>query len=220
MPLSNTNILIVDDHEVVIEGIKSALRGRKEFVVVGEASNGRQAEELVESTRPDIIIMDISMPEMDGVEATKRIKDLYPETRIIIYTMFSNDEYVIELFKAGISGYVLKQDPFSDLIRAFDAVKAGGSYFSTKAPKILSDYLKTLDEGLRGRQNTLESLSIREREIFKLLADGKSIKEVGSELCISPKTVESHKYNIMAKLGAQSVTELTKIAIKQKLIQV
>ena len=220
MPLPKTNILIVDDHEVVIEGIKSALRKHAEFVVMGEAFNGRQAREFVESSRPDIVIMDISMPEMNGVEATKRIKQLFPETRIIIYTMFSNEEYVIELFKAGISGYVLKQDPFSELMRAFDAVKAGGSYFSTKAPKILADYLKTLDQGLEARHNTLERLSIREREIFKLLADGKSVKEVGGELCISPKTVESHKYNIMAKLGVHSVTELTKIAIKQKLIQV
>ena len=217
--MPKSRILIVDDHGVVIEGIRSRLREQEEFEVVGEAFNGRQALELVDSSRPDVVIMDISMPELNGVEATKQIKKLFPETSIIIYTMFSNEEYVIELFKAGISGYVLKQDSFSDLIMALNVVKAGGSYFSTKAPKVLSDYLTTLDEGLKNI-NGLESLSLREREIFELLADGKSIKEIGFDLFISPKTVESHKYNIMAKLGVQSITELTKIAIKQKLIRI
>jgi len=217
--MSKNRILIVDDHGVVIEGIRSRFQEQEGFEVVGEAFNGRQALRLVESYRPDIVIMDISMPELNGVEATKQIKELFPETSIIIYTMFSNEEYVIELFRAGISGYVLKQDPFSDLMLALNVVKAGGSYFSTMAPKILSDYLTTLDGGLK-KYADLESLSLREREIFKLLADGKSIKKIGFDLFISPKTVESHKYNIMAKLGVQNITELTKIAIKQKLIQI
>ena len=219
IPISKTRILIVDDHGVVVEGIRSHFQEQEELEVVGEAFNGRQALELAESLRPDVVVMDISMPELNGVEATKQIKKLFPETSIIIYTMFLNEEYVIELFKAGISGYVLKQDPFSDLLLALNVVKTGGSYFSAMAPKILSDYLTTLAGGLKKRTD-LESLSLREREVFKLLADGKSIKEIGFDLFISPKTVESHKYNIMAKLGVQSITELTKIAIKQKLIQI
>ncbi len=217
--MSKFKILIVDDHGVVIEGIRSRFQDQEEFEVVGEAFNGHQALELVESLRPEVVIMDISMPELNGVEATKQIKQLFPETSIVIYTMFEREEYVIELFKAGISGYVLKQDPFSDLMLALEVVKAGGSYFSTMAPKVLSDYLTTLDSGFK-KHADLESLSLREREIFKLLADGKSIKEIGFDLSISPKTVESHKYNIMAKLGVQSITELTKIAIKQKLIRI
>jgi DNA-binding NarL/FixJ family response regulator len=134
--MPKVSILIVDDHGVVIEGIKSVLRERLEFEVVGAAFNGRQAIDLVKDTRPDIVIMDISMTNMNGVEATKEIKRIFPETQIIIYSMFSNEEFVIELFKVGISGYVLKQDPFSDLILAIDAVKAGGTYFSTTTPKI------------------------------------------------------------------------------------
>lgn len=213
--MPKARILIVDDHGVVIEGIKSALRERLEFEVVGAAFSGRQAIELVKESRPDIVIMDISMTDMNGVEATKQIKKLYPDTKIIIYTMFSNEEFVIELFKIGISGYVLKQDPFSDLILAADAVKTGGTYFSTTAPKILSQHIKALEEG----KKSLGELSLREQEVFKLLADGKSVKQIAEKLFISPKTVESHKYSIMAKLGAQSVADLTKIAIRDKLIQ-
>jgi len=212
--MPKVSILIVDDHGVVIEGIKSVLRERLEFEVVGAAFNGRQAIDLVKDTRPDIVIMDISMTNMNGVEATKEIKRIFPETQIIIYSMFSNEEFVIELFKVGISGYVLKQDPFSDLILAIDAVKAGGTYFSTTTPKILSQHIKALEDG----KNSLGDLSLRERGVFKLLADGKSVKQIAEKLFISPKTVESHKYSIMAKLGAQSVTDLTKIAIKYKLI--
>lgn len=213
-----TTILLVDDHEVVIAGIRSTLCTRgEEFDVVGEAFNGHQALELVESLRPDIVIMDISMPELNGVESTKQIKIFFPDTRIIIYTMFTNKEYVIELFKAGISGYVLKQDPFSDLLLSIDAVIAGGTYFSTMAPAILSDHLKILEDE-QGGMKRLEILSRRERQVFVLLADGKSIKHIAEKLFISPKTVESHKYNILAKLGASSITELTKIAIKYKQI--
>lgn len=213
-----TTILLVDDHEVVIAGIRSTLCTRgEEFDVVGEALNGHQALELVESLRPDIVIMDISMPDLNGVESTKQIKNLFPDTRIIIYTMFTNKEYVIELFKAGISGYVLKQDPFSDLLLSIDAVIAGGTYFSTMAPAILSDHLKILEDE-RGGMKRLEILSRRERQVFVILADGKSIKHIAEKLFISPKTVESHKYNILAKLGVSSITELTRIAIKYKLI--
>ena len=217
--MSKASILIADDHEVVIEGIKSALRDNEEIDVVGEALDGNQALDLVASLKPDIVIMDISMPNLNGVEATRQINKLFPETRVIIYTVFPNEEYVIELFKAGISGYVLKQNAFSDLIMAINAVKVGGTFFSTQAPTALSDYLKTLEEGGRDKSCS-EILSKREQQVFKLLADGKSVKEIGYELRISPKTVESHKYNIMAKLCVRSVTELTKIAIKEKLIPI
>jgi DNA-binding NarL/FixJ family response regulator len=214
--MPKVSIVIVDDHGVVIEGIKSALRARSELEVVGAAYNGRQAIDLVRHARPDIVIMDISMTDMNGVEATKQIKNLFPETRIIIYSMFSNEEFVVELFKVGISSYVLKQDPFSDLIVAIDAVKGGGTYFSTTAPKILSQHIQALEDG----KKRFGDLSLREQEVFKLLADGKSVKQIAEKLFISPKTVESHKYSIMAKLNAQSITDLTKIAIKHKLIQV
>jgi DNA-binding NarL/FixJ family response regulator len=217
--MDKTKILIVDDHRVVIEGIKSALQEHPEFEVVGEAVDGLQAVESARSLGPEIVIMDISMPNLSGIEATKQIKEFDPEIRIVIYTMYSDKEFVIDLFKAGISAYVLKDDPLSDLILALKAVKGGGTYFSTMSPTILLRHMKELEEKTEST-DSYDTLSQREQEVFQLLAEGKRIKEIADELFISPKTVESHKYNIMEKLQAASVVDLTKIAIRKKLIEV
>ncbi len=217
--MSNTKILIVDDHRVVIEGIKSALQELTEFEVVGEAVDGLQGFELAKSLRTGIVIMDVSMPNLNGVEATQQIKQSNPEIKIIIYTMYSDKEFVIDLFKAGISAYVLKDDPLSDLILALNAVKGGGTYFSTMAPTILLGHVQDLEVQTTD-MDSFDSLSRREREIFCLLADGKPIKRVAGQLDISPKTVATHKYNIMQKLGVRSMAELTKIGIKKRLIKI
>jgi len=217
--MSKTKILIVDDHRVVIEGIKSALQEYPEFEVVGEALDGLQAVESAGSLGPEIVIMDISMPNLNGIEATRQIKELDPEIGIIIYSMYSDEGFVIDLFKAGISAYVLKDDPLSDLILALKAVKGGGTYFSTMAPTILTRHMEEMEEKSTSK-DFIDTLSQREREVFKLLAEGMSIKEVANELFISPKTVESHKYNIMEKLQATSIVDLTKIAIRKNLIKV
>jgi len=216
--MDKAKILIVDDHRVVIEGIKSALQEHPEFEVVGAAVDGLQAVELAKSLRPDIVLMDVSMPNLNGIDATKQIKQFNPKIRIVIYTMYSDKELVIDLFKAGVSAYVLKGDPLSDLILALKAVKGGGTYFSTKAPTILVRHMKELEEKTESA-DSFESLSQREREVFQLLAEGKPIREIAGELFISPKTVESHKYNIMEKLQAASVVDLTKIAIRKNLIK-
>jgi DNA-binding NarL/FixJ family response regulator len=217
--MEKTKILIVDDHRVVIEGIKSSLQEHTEFEVVGEAVDGLQAVEFVKTSNPDIVLMDVSMPNLNGIEATRQINRLRPETRIVIYTMYSDKELVIDLFKAGISAYVLKDDPLSDLILALKAVKGGGTYFSTMAPTILVRHMEELEEE-RTEGDSFDTLSQREKEVFILLAEGKGIKKIAGELFISPKTVESHKYNIMEKLQAASIVELTKIAIRKKLIEV
>jgi DNA-binding NarL/FixJ family response regulator len=217
--MDKTKILIVDDHRVVIEGIKSALQEHPEFEVVGEAGDGLQAVDSTKSLRPDIVIMDISMPNLNGIEATRQIKQHNPEIQIVIYTMYSDKELVVDLFKAGISAYVLKDDPLSDLTIALKAVKGGGTYFSTMAPTILLRHMEELEEQTTS-QDSFDRLSQREREVFMLLAEGKSIKEIANELYISPKTVESHKYNIMEKLQATSIVDLTKLAIRKKLIEV
>jgi DNA-binding NarL/FixJ family response regulator len=217
--MSKTKILIVDDHRVVIEGIKSALQEYPEFEVVGEALDGLQAVESAGSLGPEIVIMDISMPNLNGIEATRQIKELDPEIGIIIYSMYSDEGFVIDLFNAGISAYVLKDDPLSDLILALKAVKSGGTYFSTMAPTILTRHMEEMEEKSTSK-DSIDALSQREREVFKLLAEGMSIKEVANELFISPKTVESHKYNIMEKLQATSIVDLTKIAIRKNLIKV
>ncbi|MEA1901769.1 MAG: response regulator transcription factor [Thermodesulfobacteriota bacterium] len=214
-----TNILIADDHRVVIEGIKSALQEHPEFEVVGEAVDGLEAVEFAKSLKPNIVIMDISMPNLSGIEATRQIKALNPGNQIVIYTMHSDKEFVIDLFKAGISAYVLKDDPLSDLILALKAVEGGGTYFSTMAPTILARHMEEMEEKTTSK-NSFDTLSQREMEVFQLLAEGKRIKEIANQLFISPKTVESHKYNIMEKLQAASVIDLTKIAIRKNLIKV
>ena len=218
--LTDSRVLLADDHDVVTEGIKSALESLEGFAVVGMAIDGRHALEQASLLRPDIVVMDIAMPGMNGVEATRQIKEHLPDTRIVIYTMFSDKEYVLELFKAGIDGYVLKQDPLSDLLLALDAVKAGGTYFSTEAPKVLSEHLRQ-DGRIEGdgEAHVLDALSGKERQVFELLADGRSIKEIAQALFISPKTVESHKYHIMAKLDVESVTDMTKLAIRENVIK-
>lgn len=219
--MAKTKILIVDDHRVVIEGVKSALSTYQDLEVVGEALDGHQAIQKVKSLQPDIVIMDIAMPDLNGIDATLQIKKLDPEIKVIIFTMYSNREYVIDLFKAGISSYVLKKDPLSDLINAIKAVERGGTYFTTILSQILLNYMKELDEGKSYVDlDGFESLSLREREVFQVLAEGKSIKEIADILGVSRKTVETHKYNIMEKLHAQSVTDLTKLAIKKGVIQI
>ncbi len=219
VPMSKTKILIVDDHRVVIEGIKRALQNYPEFEVVGEAADGLEAVESVKSLSPDIVIMDISMPNLNGVEAVKHIKQFSPETRIVVYSMYSDKEFVIDLFRTGISAYVLKDDPLSDLTLALQAVKSGGTYFSTMAPTILLRHMKDL-EGKVTNKDPFDRLSLREKEVFLHLAEGKSIKEVAGELYISPKTVESHKYSIMEKLKINKMIDFTKIAIRKNLIKI
>jgi two-component system, NarL family, response regulator NreC len=216
--MKKTKILIVDDHRVVIEGIKSSLTQDPKFHIVGEALHGREAVEKVKTLRPDIIIMDISMPDLNGIDATLQIKKIDPEIKIIIFTMYSDEEYVVDLLTAGISAYILKEDPVSDLILAIEEVMKGRSYFSKTAPKIIIDRLKTTRDG-ENQKDRFKDLSLRERQVLQLLAEGNSIKDTATKLDLSPKTVETHKYNIMDKLNAANMSELTRIAIRKKLIK-
>jgi DNA-binding NarL/FixJ family response regulator len=219
---NRTKILIVDDHTVVVEGIKSALAEHPEFEIVGSAGDGLKAIEKTRALKPDVVILDISMPSMDGLEAAREIRRAHKEVRIIIFSMYSDKEHVVALFKEGVVGYVLKEAPLGNLISAVKDVVKGGTYYCGPVQKIIRDHMKGLEEELEGdtrNKGHLGSLSTREREIFPLLADGMSVKEIADRLCISPKTVESHKYSIMDKLGAESIAELTKIAIKKRLIE-
>ena len=196
--MSKSKVLVADDHHVVIEGVKSLLREHDQFEIIGTAYDGREVVEQTRLLEPDIVIMDISMPELNGVEATMEIKRLDPNIQVLIFTMYPNDGYIIELFKAGISGYVLKGSSVSELIRALEAVQAGGTYFTSLAPQVILKHLKDAEKTKKTKED-IDCLSPREREVFQLLADGDSIKSIGEKLTISPKTVETHKYNIMEK---------------------
>ncbi len=205
-------VLLVDDHAVVVQGVKGLLADEDGFEVVGEAYDGEAAIEKCRELQPDLVIMDVSMPRMNGIQATAEIRKFAPNTCIVIYTMYSNIEYVLKLFKAGISAYVLKGGPTSDLIMALNTVRSGGTYFSTSASELLSRHLSEAEEEKEAGRD-LACLS-------RHLADGESIRAIADKLFISPKTVETHKYNILEKLNLGSVTDLTKLAIRNNLIQV
>jgi DNA-binding NarL/FixJ family response regulator len=215
--MHKTTLLIADDHQVVIAGIRSLLASRRDIEIVGEAANGAEAVALSRELRPDIVIMDISMPEMDGVEATGRIREVSPDTRIIIYTMHSDQRFILELFKAGIFGHVLKEGPPAELCAGVEAVMAGQTYFTTIDPAAL---LRQLSPDRADEAALFDHLSPRELEVFRLLADGLTVKEAAAKLHISPKTVETHKYNLMEKLEVGTIPDLTKLAIRHGLIAV
>ena len=217
--MDKTRIFIIDDHRVVIEGVKSALKNEEDLEFVGETLDVVRGMAEIESLSPDMVILDISMPQLNGVAATVKIKEIDPQIVIVIFTMYSNKEYVFDLFKAGVSAYVLKEDPIENLISAIHAVKTGGTYFNAKVRKVFLDHIKELETGGKGGV-AIERLSKREREIFLLLAEGRSIRQIGDQLNISPKTVETHKYNLMEKLKVKKVVDLTKIAIRKNLIRI
>jgi DNA-binding NarL/FixJ family response regulator len=209
--------MLCDDHHVVLEGVKSALSQYDELNVVGMCCDGKEAVDKFKKLKPEIVIMDISMPHFNGVEATHQIKKLDPDAKVIIFTMHSYQEFFMELMKAGISAYVLKQNPLSDLYLAIQVVQRGGTYFSEDPTSFLTEHVERLEDGDSDRY---ELLSRREREIFQLLAEGIRVKEAAKLLCLSPKTVETHKYHIMSKLRIRSMSEWTKEAIRRGLVQV
>jgi len=216
--MRKTRVFLADDHRVVIEGIKSALSEHPEFEIVGEALNGRDAVKKAEILKPDVVILDISMPELNGINVTMHLKEMSPDIGVIIFTMYSDEEYVVDLFEAGISAYVLKEDHMTELILALNAVKCGSIYFSGVVRKIIQQHMKNLLKGKKRKKDTFRDLSLREREVFQLLIKGYTIKDIAGRLDISPKTVESHKYNLMEKLNADTFADLTRIAIKKKLM--
>ncbi|MFO7971472.1 MAG: response regulator transcription factor [Desulfobacterales bacterium] len=218
-----TKILLADDHPVVVEGIIRALEKEPDFEIVGTAPDGVQVVKMVKTLKPDIVIMDISMPNMKGIDATHEIKTWREQIHVMIYTMYSDREYITTLFRLGVSAYILKREPIKEVVRAVKVVRDGGTYFSIGVRKVLKEQLDMLTMGdlaeVREVQNGLKKLTVREREVFVLLADGLTPKEIAKRLCISPKTIESHKYNIMYKLEVSSIAQLTKLAIKKELIE-
>ncbi len=213
-----TKVAIADDHEAIRQGIKTALEPLTDFRVVGEAADGAGTLCLIEQLEPSILILDIALPDIGGIELARKIRRASPETRIIVYTMYADPSFFLNMFRAGVSGYVIKDDPLEDLLSALRAVRDGDAYFSGRVAPLIRDHLRKLERGGEGADG-LPALSQRERRVFLLLAEGRSVKEIAFELALSPKTVETYKYRLMDKLGARSVVELTRIAIKGKLLE-
>jgi two-component system, NarL family, response regulator NreC len=216
--MSKTRIMIADDHALMREGIIAFLKFHDDVEIVGEAANGLEAIEKAEKLRPDVILMDISMPELGGIEATVEIKKRMPDTKILILTQYSDKEYVSRLLKAGVSGYILKQAVGTDLISAIRAVAKGESYlYSSIASKVISGYLDKSSE--ISVEDPYEKLTDREKQVLKLIAEGLSHKEVAGRLDISTKTVIAHQTNISEKLDLHSRAALIKFAITKGIIK-
>lgn len=210
------SILIADDHRVVLDGLRLLLETKGDIKVVGEAVTGREAIQKARDLKPDIVIMDIAMPELNGIEAAQQISRLLPATRIIILSMHSTTEHVMRALKAGAQGYLLKESTGAELMDAVQAVSAGHRYMSQKISDILID--KYMDHpDARSAENPLDCLSPREREILPLVAEGKTSLEIAQIIFLSPKTVETYRSRLMQKLGIKNIPDLIKFAIQQGL---
>jgi len=212
-------VLLADDHAIIRAGVRMLLETQPDMEVAGEAEGGVDAVRLTAELQPDVVVMDLSMPDMDGFEATRRIKQKSPGIAVLALTMHDSEEYFFEVLKAGASGYVPKKAAPTDLVAAIRAVHSGGVFlFPTVARSLVSDYLKRVESG--GERASYDGLTDREREVLKLIAEGHTNQEIADRLVISSKTVERHRANIMDKLNLHSRTDLVKYAIRKGLIDV
>jgi DNA-binding NarL/FixJ family response regulator len=210
--MSDIRVLVVDDHAILRDGICSLLERQEGLNVVGEAGNGREALERVEELQPDIVLMDVSMPEMDGLEATRRIKSAHPEIKVLVLTQHDNQEYINPLLQAGASGYVLKRSGGREVVTAIRQVYEHGVFLEPEvARQVLHNFSRSAET---------PSLTEREQQVLKLAVQGKSNKDIARRLFISPKTVSVHRTNIMAKLGVHNSAELVRYAIQHNLVDI
>jgi len=216
--MSPLRILVADDHEVVRRGLCSLLKSHAGWEVCAEASDGREAVEKVKQIKPDVVILDIGMPNLNGLAATRQIVHNDERQRVIILTVTDSEQVIREVLAAGARGFVLKSDAARDLITAVEAIEKNRTFFTSRVGQIvLTGYLKN---GQPQAEPTLPTLTPREREVVQLLAEGKSTKEVASVLNLSTKTAETHRSNIMRKLGIHSVSELVLYAVRNNIVQV
>jgi DNA-binding NarL/FixJ family response regulator len=213
----HTGILIADDHELLRRGLCAVLAERPDWKVLGEATNGREAVRMAASLKPAVVVLDVTMPELNGLEAARQILASAPQTRVLILSVHESEQIVREVLEAGAQGYLLKSDAGRELIKAIDALLGNKPHFtSTVARMVLEGYLRA-PQGQAPADET-GRLSPREREIVQLLAEGRSNKEVAAALGISVKTAETHRSNVMQKMGFHSVTELVRYAIRNRMI--
>jgi DNA-binding NarL/FixJ family response regulator len=211
-------ILLADDHDVVRRGLSALLANRPDWQVVGEAQNGREAVSLAVKLKPQVAVLDLSMPELNGLEATRQIRKEVPETEVLVFSMYESEQFVRDLLAAGARGYVLKSDVTTQLLIAVETVARHKPFFTSEvAERVLEGFLK-LGELSAGDGSTTGILTPREREIVQLLAEARSNKEVSTILGISVKTVETHRASIMRKLGISSIVDLVHYAIRNNLV--
>ncbi len=215
--MKRIRILIVDDHGIVRTGLRLQLEQNADFEVVGEASDGREAVSMAEEFAPDIVIMDIAMPNLNGIQATTQIVKKNPQTGVIILSMYSDETYLARILTAGARGYLLKENAEVDLDRAVRVVAEGKPFFSPViASTLLEDYMRQMQQ--RGLQDSYDLLTEREKEILQLLAEGKSNKDVAAMLSLSQNTVETHRTRIMQKLGLHSTADIVLYAVRKRII--
>jgi DNA-binding NarL/FixJ family response regulator len=211
-------IIIADDHPIVRDGLRSALDSIENFSVIGVAVNGVEALNLIKNEQPDLLLTDISMPEMNGIDLTREVAKKYPEVKIIILSMHENDAYINNALQAGAHGYLLKDSEKAELNSAIERVVAGEKYFSKSVSQILVNGLYN-KPGENEDQQDITGISKRELEVLEMIALGLSNKEIAGKLFLSIRTVDAHRYNIMQKLKVKNTAEMIKTAVKMKLIE-
>lgn len=212
-------VLLADDHTIVRRGLRSLLQAENDIEVLAEAETGRQAVQLATALKPDVVVMDIAMPMLNGLEATRQILKQVPTTRVLILSSYNDDEYVHELTEAGGAGYLLKQADFPDVVRAIREAKKGNAFYSPAISRRLTDrYRETIVGGVLVRKRT-DLLTSREIEVLQLIAEGESNKRIAAELGISVKTVERHRQRLMDKLAIHDIAGLTRYAISRGLVE-
>ncbi len=213
----SVRILVVDDHTIVRQGLKALLEAQPGFQVVGEADNGREAVKKAQELSPEVVIMDIAMPILNGLEATRQIKRVLPETKVIALTMYNDEEYVFQILKSGASGYLIKETAVNELITAIRSIRMGNPFFSPAiSRKIMESYLR--EDAEKKPKGESDKLTNREKEVLQLIAEGYTNNEIGNLMNISVKTVETHRAHIMSKLDIHDVAGLIKYAIKKGLV--
>ena len=214
--MANVRILLADDHAMLRDGVRMVLESHPGFEVVGTADNGRDAVRLAEELQPDIAVVDVAMPELNGLEATRAIRNTSPETAIVVLSMHEGEEYLREALRAGAAGYVLKRAAAKELVGAINAVRRGDKYLDPAlTDTLISDYVRQVERG----DDTPDSLTDRELEVLKLVAEGHTNRQIALQLNISIKTVQTHRANLMDKLNLHDRTELVRYAIRRGLIQ-
>ncbi len=216
--MKKIKVLLAEDHTIVRKGIRSLLDDDKDIEVVDEAEDGREAIEKAEKLQPDVVVMDITMPGLNGLEATRQIKKHFPEIKVLILSMHANEEYIFQTLRAGASGYLIKKAAPRDLILAIQAAKRGESFLSPSISRtVIEEYIKKAEK-TNEEEGPFERLTDREREVLQLIAEGYSNREIADKLYISTKTVETHRSHLMEKLNINNVADLTKYAIRKGLI--